>query len=65
LALPHAYSTVNNTVTISLGVATVIPHHTLPNILVERADKALYRAKRNGRNRVALDYAYSNKTTQY
>ena len=65
LAVPHAYSTVNNTVTISLGVATVIPHHTLPNILVERADKALYRAKRNGRNRVALDYAYSNKTTQY
>lgn len=65
LALPHAYSTVNNTVTISLGVATVIPRHTSANILVEKADKALYRAKRNGRNRVALDYAYSNKTTQY
>ncbi|MDD3853206.1 MAG: GGDEF domain-containing protein [Syntrophomonadaceae bacterium] len=64
LALPHAFSTVNNTVTISLGVATVIPRNTPANILVDRADKALYRAKRNGRNRIALDYAHSNNAMQ-
>ena len=39
-------------VTISLGVATLAPGET-PGELVARADAALYRAKRGGRNRVA------------
>jgi diguanylate cyclase (GGDEF)-like protein len=64
LSLPHAYSPVYNQVTISLGVATVFPHNIPASILVERADKALYRAKRNGRNRVALDYAHFNNAMQ-
>ena len=40
-------------VTISMGVAMVKPDEDV-NSLVERADKALYNAKENGRNQVAL-----------
>lgn len=40
-------------VTISVGVASAVPvDDDLPSALMERADAALYRAKRNGRNRV-------------
>ncbi len=38
------------TITISLGVAQLIPGEDL-NVLIARADKALYAAKQNGRNR--------------
>ncbi|HRF90278.1 MAG TPA: GGDEF domain-containing protein [Desulfobacter postgatei] len=38
------------TITISLGVAQLIPGEDL-NALIARADKALYAAKKNGRNR--------------
>ena len=38
-------------VTLSLGVAQLGPEETLAG-LIERADKALYQAKREGRNRV-------------
>lgn len=40
-------------VTISMGVATVQPDEAV-NSLVERADRALYNAKENGRNQVAV-----------
>ncbi|WP_456270200.1 GGDEF domain-containing protein [Kushneria sp. AK178] len=39
-------------VTISIGVAEVDPHADTINQAIQRADKALYRAKREGRNRV-------------
>ena len=38
--------------TVSVGVATRWPHEQTPTSTVERADKALYAAKRSGRNRV-------------
>lgn len=38
-------------VTISIGVASMPDHATTPETLVEMADKALYEAKRRGRNR--------------
>lgn len=40
--------------TVSIGVATLLAQDTLPQQLVERADKALYAAKRGGRNRVSV-----------
>ncbi len=41
-------------VTTSCGVATSPDHGNLPEVLVERADQALYRAKEDGRNRVEV-----------
>ncbi|PYX70192.1 MAG: GGDEF domain-containing protein [Acidobacteria bacterium] len=39
-------------VTISIGVATAAAERSSPETVLESADKALYRAKANGRNRV-------------
>ena len=43
-------------VTISIGLATLAPEEGAPALL-KRADQALYRAKRDGRNRVVPDAA--------
>ena len=52
LRIEHEGSDASSFVTISAGVAGVIPEHdTPPSALVFRADQALYRAKRAGRNR--------------
>ena len=63
LNINHAYSTVCNIVTASLGVATMVPHRlTSPKILIDHADKALYFAKQNGRNQVqAYSPAFSGQ----
>ncbi|MBI3307561.1 MAG: CHASE2 domain-containing protein [Candidatus Omnitrophica bacterium] len=42
-------------VTISLGVATLHPEESLPDLMVRRADDALYQAKRAGKNRVCTE----------
>jgi diguanylate cyclase len=39
-------------VTVSIGVATAAAAETDPEWVLQAADKALYRAKANGRNRV-------------
>jgi diguanylate cyclase (GGDEF)-like protein len=39
-------------VTVSIGVATSAKDQTDPNLVLQAADKALYRAKENGRNRL-------------
>jgi len=44
------------TVSISCGVSTLTDEITAPEQLVELADKALYRAKEKGRNRVEIAY---------
>jgi len=58
LEIPRKNSDLQGKVTISLGVASMIPSSAInPENLLERADKALYRAKHLGRNRVSVDFA--------
>jgi len=53
LRVPHSHSSVGEHVTISLGVATCIPNgDSLPEELINAADKQLYLAKSKGRNQV-------------
>ena len=52
LAIPHSKSSTSDRVTVSLGVATVVPSKTLsPQDLLNAADRALYTAKQLGRDR--------------
>ncbi len=55
LDLPHPHSVVAPHVTVSIGIATTVPGNTLPSAsLVAAADRALYRAKQTGRNRICV-----------
>lgn len=44
----------NQTVTVSVGVSAYSPLHNSPQEIIEAADKALYQAKRIGKNNVQL-----------
>lgn len=55
LRIPHVQSKVSEYVTISVGVATIIPDLvSSPEELISAADKMLYQAKQEGRNRVKI-----------
>jgi diguanylate cyclase (GGDEF)-like protein len=53
LAIPHSASSVAPHVTVSIGVSVIQPAAgSHPNALLETADRHLYKAKREGRDRV-------------
>ncbi len=55
LAVPHATSLTHEVVTASFGVASLVPEENETyERLLQLADRALYRAKQNGRNRVEV-----------
>lgn len=63
MAIPHSAG-VCKTVTVSVGVATIVPSQSQPqDDLVEAADAALYAAKRRGRNNV-VEHALIRTTDQ-
>lgn len=54
MAIPHAFSSAGKTVSISAGVATIVPSRSAEaGSLIGKADEMLYRAKNAGRSRVA------------
>ncbi|WP_233510873.1 GGDEF domain-containing protein [Dyella psychrodurans] len=54
LNLPHDDSPIQR-ITVSIGAASIVPtHDALPDALIASADRALYEAKRKGRNRFEL-----------
>jgi diguanylate cyclase (GGDEF)-like protein len=53
LGIPHASSQVADCVTLSMGVATIIPTDNQTHLdLINSADELLYDAKRRGRNQI-------------
>ena len=55
LAIPHEYSKAGDVISLSLGVAKLVPTaKNKPEQLIAAADKALYSAKENGRNQVMV-----------
>lgn len=56
LGIRHEGSTIENHLTVSIGVATLICDENInSDILVNLADERLYQAKKNGRNQVASE----------
>jgi len=66
LAIEHAHSSVATNVTLSCGIASIEPHKdqdcdVLIHDLIETADINLYKAKEQGRNKVAMtQVSFSN-----
>lgn len=63
LQIPHDTSEIGETVTMSLGVSSIIPNTKYsPHILISAADNALYDAKLKGRNCITYRSAESELT---
>jgi diguanylate cyclase (GGDEF)-like protein len=55
LGVPHAFSATASVVTISIGVASLVPGQNMDSSqLIKQVDTMLYAAKRDGRNRVKV-----------
>lgn len=62
LEIPHQYSEISDIITISTGIACKVANmNNSPGDLIEMADRALYEAKKSGRNQARLsESCYSN-----
>lgn len=55
LKIPHETSSASNYVTISCGISSIfVSYQGFTEILIEQADKALYHAKKQGRNQAII-----------
>ena len=54
LNIPHAQSPISDRITVSLGVACLMPQVDIAIATLITADKALYQAKGEGRNRYCI-----------
>ncbi|WP_378954562.1 diguanylate cyclase [Pelosinus sp. sgz500959] len=55
LAIEHKGSSISESVTVSVGIAVMIPDQDdISAMIIAKADEALYQAKREGRNQVKL-----------
>lgn len=65
LAIPHVASLVSESITVTMGIATIIPkRESSPQDLLQAADLALYHAKQQGRDRIYVHALYTYPPTQ-
>ncbi|NEP60436.1 MAG: diguanylate cyclase [Symploca sp. SIO2G7] len=64
-AVPHATSGVSSKVTLTMGIASIVPKHQLESQkLIQAADLALYHAKQQGRDRIYVNAHYCVPSTE-
>jgi diguanylate cyclase (GGDEF)-like protein len=65
LAIPHEASSVSEYITLTMGIATIIPSRdSSPQDLLQAADLALYHAKQQGRDRIYVHALYTYPPNQ-
>jgi diguanylate cyclase (GGDEF)-like protein len=65
LDIPHKAAKYHSHITLSIGVTSTLPtHDTQPETVLIAADRAMYNAKKEGKNRVAYSTAARTGTYQ-
>ena len=55
LSISHKTSLTSSIVTMSFGIATMIPNHdNKPDVLISKSDESLYKSKKMGRNQITV-----------
>lgn len=61
-AIPHPASPIASTVTVSIGIISLIPSYSHWQTALKHADQALYNAKQAGRNTTRVHFTFPNST---